>query len=520
VYRRLIVLEIGEVVRLLRVGESDRKIVELLGLNRRTVAKYRSWAREQGVLEGAVPPARKLQELLDRTLPKVVPPQQGSTVAPYREEISALRTRGLEVAAIRTRLEERHQTPISYSAIWRLVQQLEPKQPDAVVRVEAKPGSEAQVDFGFAGWVLDPADGRARKAWVFVLVLAWSRHLYAEVVFDQRLETWLLCHRHAFEYLGGVPERVVVDNLKSAIVRASVQEPVAQRSYRECAEHYGFLIDPNPPLSPWLKGKVEQGGVHYVKRNFLAGRDPEPRDELNRKLRDWGEQVAGGRVHGTTRQAPLERFRAVERDALQPLPRDPYDLAVWAKLQVHRDCHVTFEQSDYSAPFGLVGQDLWVRGGSRTVELYTADHQLVATHDRAPAKGMRLTRTTHLPAEKVPGLILNREDCRAQAAGIGPATQAIVERLLAHRPEDRLKVAGRLLRLGTPYGAERLERACARAERFGEGEYVAVKRILLSGHDQELLPAVAPPPATAAPRSYTFMRPVTDLVAGLMGGLR
>jgi transposase len=520
VYRRIIVLEIAEVVRLLRAGEGDRKIVELVGLNRRTVAKYRVWAREQGVLVGTLPSPRKLQELLDQTMPKIVPPQQTSTVARYRDAIVELRARGLEVAAIRSRLEERHQMPISYSAIWRLVRRIEPKVPDAVARIEVKPGSEAQVDFGFAGWVLDPTTGQARKAWVFVLVLSWSRHLYAEVVFDQRLETWLLCHRHAFEYLGGVPARIVLDNLKSAIIRACVHEPVAQRSYRECAEHYGFLIDPNPPQSPWLKGKVEQGGVHYVKRNFLAGRDPEPQDELNRKLRDWIEQVAGVRVHGTTRQAPRERFRGVERDVLAPLPRDPYDLAVWAKLRVHRDCHLTFAQADYSAPFGLVGQDLWVRGGSRTVELYTPDHKLVATHQRATAPGTRTTLRMHLPAEKVPGLVLNREDCQVQAVGIGPATGAIVARLLAHRPEDRLKVAGRLLRLATIYGAERLERACARAEAFGDGEYVGVKRILHGGLDAEPLPAVVAAPAAEAPRVYTFMRPVSELVAGLVGAMR
>ena len=98
-YRRIIVLEIAEVVRLLRAGESDRKIVELLALNRRTVAKYRVWAQEQGVLEGVLPSARTLQELLDRSMPKVLPPQQGSTVARYREEIGELRTRGMEVAA-------------------------------------------------------------------------------------------------------------------------------------------------------------------------------------------------------------------------------------------------------------------------------------------------------------------------------------------------------------------------------------------------------------------------------------
>src|SRR5579863_7888693 len=105
-YRREPVLEIAEVVRLVRAGASDRRIVELLGLNRRTVAKYRSWAQEQGLVEGELPPARTLQEVLDRTLPKAIPPQQSSTVGAYRDEIARMRERGMEIAAIRSRLEE------------------------------------------------------------------------------------------------------------------------------------------------------------------------------------------------------------------------------------------------------------------------------------------------------------------------------------------------------------------------------------------------------------------------------
>jgi hypothetical protein len=113
----------------------------------------------------------------------------------------------------------------------------------------------------------------------------------------------------------------------------------------------------------------EQGGVHYVKRNFFAARPPAPLDELNRALRRWAEAVAGQRVHGTTRQRPLERFRAVEAAALRPLPPAPYDPAVWKRVGLRRDCYVVFEQAYYSAPFRLVGQPLWVRGGARTVEL-------------------------------------------------------------------------------------------------------------------------------------------------------
>lgn len=408
------------------------------------------------------------------------------------------------------------QKALSDSAIWRLLKHLEPPTVEPVGRVETKPGEDAQVDFGFAGTVIDPSDQRQRKAGVFVLVLSWSRHLDAAIVFDQTIETWLVCHRHAFETLGGVPRRIVLDNLKSGIAAACIHEPTAQRAYRECAQHDGFLIDPNPLRSPNLKGNGEQGGVHDVKRNFLAGRDPESRDTLNAKLRVWCEQVAGLRERGTTHHQPFPPFRALERVALLPLPRDPSDLAVWAKLTLHRDCHVTFAKSYSSAPGRLVGQAVGVRGGSRTVEISTADHQLGATHERATAPGMRKTNLDHLPSAKIPNLILNREDAQAQADAIGPPASGIVQRLLAHRPEDRLRVAGRLLRLATRYGAERLEAACARAEAFGEGDSVGVKRILEAELDHEPVPHVIPAPAQ--PTVYTFARPAEELAASLVGG--
>ncbi len=507
-------MDVQEVVRLLRSGASDREIVSLVRLNRRTVARYRRWAQEHGVLEGPVLSARALEEKLAATLPAARPPQQCSTVEVYRPTIAALRAQGLEIAAIRTRLEELHGVPISYSAVWRLARSVAPpRAPEAFVRVEVAPGSEGQVDFGYAGRTVDPTTGALRKTWVFVLVLSWSRHLYAELVYDQRVETWLLCHRHAFEAFGGVPERVVLDNLKAAIVRASVHDPAVQRAYRECAQHYGFRIDPNPPRMPHLKGKVESG-VHYVKRNFLAGREGERRDELNRKLQLWTVHVAGQRVHGTTKDRPSERFQAVEQAALLPLPPTPYDLASWKQVVLHRDCYVVFEGAYYSAPYRLVSQPLWVRGGTRTVEVFTADHQLVATHDRAPRPGARQTLLAHLPPHKVPGLVASRETCRTQAASIGPATTTLVEGLLAHRPEDRLKVAQRVLTLAAKVGGDRLERACARALHYGTPDYPTLKRILAAGLEQvPVAPAPAPPPATG----YRFARQASEFLTSLWG---
>ena len=506
-------MDIREIIRYIRKGQSDRATARALGVDRKTVAHYRTWAQEQGFLKGELPTLDELHARREETMPSELPPQNCSSVEPYRDIVIPLLEKGVEIQAIYQRLRDDHHYTGSYSAVWRFVRRLEPKRPQLTVRVETNPGEEAQVDFGFAGPMLDPRTGQPRRAWVFVMTLSWSRHQYVEFVFDQKSPTWLLLHRHAFEYFGGVPERVVVDNLKAAIAKACRDTPQAQLAYRECAEHYDFLIAPCRPRTPQHKGKVEQGGVHYVKRNFLAGREPLLLSEANRAVLRWVEKVAGQRIHGTTRQKPLVRFREVEQAALQPLPAIPYDPATWKQVKLHRDCYVVFENAYYSAPYRLVGQTLWVRGGAQDVRLYTQDHQLVATHTRATTPGQRCTHLDHLPPEKVPGLLLSRPRCREQAAAIGPATGEVVNRLLDHRPEDRLRTAGRLLRLGERFGAERLEAACARALHCDDPAYQTVKRILEQGLDQEPLPEMVP-----APEATAFVRSGEEFAQALMGG--
>lgn len=505
-------MEIREVLRRVRAGESDRAIAQRLSIDRKTIARYRAWAAEQGLLEGELPDLAALQARLQATLPPAMPPQNASTVAPYREIVVQLRREKVEIAAIHQRLQERGYTG-SYSAVYRFVRGLEPATPEVTVRVETQPGEEAQVDFGYAGLMLDPETQTARRAWAFVMTLSWSRHQYVEFVFDQKVPTWLSCHRNAFQFFKGVPEQVVIDNLKAGITKHCWDEPEAQRAYRECAEHYGFLITPCRPRTPQHKGKVEQGGVHYVKRNFLGGRELTTLTQANRDVQRWCLTTAGKRIHGTTREQPLARF-ATEQDTLRPLPNTPYDLAVWKQVKVHRDCHIVFDHAYYSVPFGLVGQQLWVRGGTRTVQLYTLDHQLAATHDRAQRPGQRVTTVTHLPPEKLPGLMLTQENCRAQAADVGSATLTVVNRYLAHRPENRLRMAGRLLTLSQRFGAPRLEAACQRALRHEDATYATIKRILEQGLDQEAVPETG-----GAPAAFTFARAAVELVEHLLGGV-
>jgi hypothetical protein len=156
------------------------------------------------------------------------------------------------------------------------------------------------------------------------------------------------------------------------------------------------------------------------------------------------------------------------------------------------------------------------------VDIFDQEQQLVATHTRAGQAGDRLTNLDHLPQEKVPGLVISRADCRLRAVATGPATSQVVEQLLAHRPEDRLRSAGRLLRLAVRTSPARLEAACVRALAFDSADYSTIRRILAEGLDRQPLtpatPHLVPVPPTA--HRYAFARGSAEFVASLVGGSR
>jgi len=508
--RNLNLMDIREILLQMRAQRSDRQVARDTGHNRRTIRRYREWAETQGLLEGELPTLEELQQCLKVSLPERIPPQNQSSVETYRELIEKWEKANVEVAAMHHRLRERGYTG-SYAAVWRFVRRLKGNEdPDVTVRVETKPGEEAQVDFGYAGMMIDPETGKLRKTWVFVMTLAWSRHQYVEFVWDQKVATFLRCHRDAFEFFGGTPERVRIDNLKTAILKAVFDDPQVQQSYRECAEHYGFLIAPCKVATPEHKGKVEQGGVHYVKRNFLGGREATSITQANRDVRVWCQTTAGLRIHGTTKEKPLVRFEEIEKEILDPLPESPYDLTVWKHVKVYRDCYVVFDQAFYSVPYRLYPGKVWICGGSRQVRIYDAAYQLQATHERASQAGQRLTNLAHLPPTKVPGLIQDADSLLAEAETVGPALRQIVQTLLDDPILYRIPTAGRLVRLKNRYGVERLEAAAQRALWFEDPSYKTVKRILIQGLDQEETPLpVRLPPAT------TFARSADELVGVL-----
>jgi transposase len=233
VQRRLKYMDIREILRRLRENHSDRRIAKDLNLNRRTVKRYHDWALAESLLSGELPDHETLATKLP---PEQVPPQNVSSAEAYRAQIKKWLDEKVRVSAMYQRMQENGYTG-SYSSVLRLARQMTPKTPEAVTRVESQPGEEAQIDFGYVGLMLD-AEGNLRKTWSFVMVLSWSRHMYVEFVTDQSIGTWLLCHQRALEYFGGVPDRIVIDNLKAGITKSVWDDPQLQMTYRECAEHY------------------------------------------------------------------------------------------------------------------------------------------------------------------------------------------------------------------------------------------------------------------------------------------
>ena len=224
-----------------------------------------------------------------------------------------------------------------------------------------------------------------------------------------------------------------------------------------------------------------------MKRNFLPLREFRDLADLNAQARTWVMEEAGVRIHGTTREQPLDRF-AVERPLMRPLPTIAPDLGTWHRVVVHRDCHVQFDRRLYSVPFALVGKPLWLRATDSFVAIYE-DYRLVANHLRARKVGERLTVTAHLPPEAQAFFARDRRWCIARAAEIGPATAELVERLLADRIVERLRGAQGVLRLAETYSPARLEAACVRALYHASPFFRTVKTILKGGYDAEPLPS-------------------------------
>jgi transposase len=349
-------------------GLSVRRIAKLLGIARNSVRKY---LRSPGIPQ-----------------PKPRAPR-GSKLDPYAAYVRERVTEGVDNCVVLLReLEARGYTG-KYTVLKDFVQPLRRRRAAlATMRYETAPGEQAQVDFGHCTYATP--EGTTRGIWVFVLVLSWSRALYVEFVRRADTATFLRCHLHAFAALGGVPQRCLYDNPKIVVLdRNEAGQPIWNPRFLDFALRLGFEAKLCHPYRPQTKGKVESG-VGYVKGNFWPSVQFVDDADLNRQAQTWLDTVANVRVHGTTRERPIDRL-AQERPLLRALPEAPrLRPFLREERKVGRDGYVRWDGAWYGVLWTWAGKTIQVELGDTTVELWAGEHRL-AVHPRATQPGQRFT---------------------------------------------------------------------------------------------------------------------------------
>jgi transposase len=477
-------------------GAGIKAITRSLGYDRKTVRRYVRAGLAAGLRrEEPFPDERqmfgKVKAVLDRSaLARQAPAKE--TIGRYRSEIEKLlEEKEMTAKQVMRLLAERHDLKVSYASVLRyLAEQFNLGKPEATVHLETEPGKEAQVDFGYTGRMRDPVSGKDRKTWCFVMTLSHSRHRFVRFVFRQDSPTWIDCHIRAFEFFHGVVSWVVLDNLKSGVVKADLYDPRVHRAYAELERHYGFAADPTGVRRPKHKGKVERA-VPVVRKHLLAGRKFKDINEANERAITWCRLEIGGQMHGTTKRKPYDVFVLEEREQLKPLPKALFDIPVWKECTVHPDHHIVFENAFYSLPTRYIGEKVWARGTSKTVQVFL-NHELIKTHSRTLEPGKWVTDQTDYPPEKLAYLMCTPASCMARAAEYGSQTQTLIKQILKCGGHRAMRKAQAVLRLGLKWGTD-LEKASDKALSYGNTEYRAIRSILEKG----ILTEETPPPATA-----------------------
>lgn len=355
------------------------------------------------------------------------------------------------------------------------------------MRQHHRAGEKLFIDYcGPTVGIIDRRTGEIRPAQIFVAVLGASSLAYAEATWTQSLPDWIGSNQRALRFLGGVPELLIPDNLKSAATKACRYDPVVNRTYLRFAAHYGTAVLPARPLKPQDKAKVE-AGVLLVERWILAvlrHREFFSLAELNEAIAELLVTLNERPFQGRN-ESRRDLFEALDRPALRPLPSAPYEYDEWSRAKVGIDYHISVDKRFYSVPHALVGHEVEVRLTAVTVEIYRRGKR-VASHQR-----QEHTRYSTI-SEHMPALHREHRDWSPSrfidwGMRVGPATAQVVRSQLEDRPhpEHGYRACLGFKSLAKRYGHQRLESACSRALTIGSSTYASVNSILKQGLDQQ-----------------------------------
>jgi len=384
---------------------------------------------------------------------------------------------GLSCQRIYQDLVDEHAFGGSYYSVRRFARRLDQSQPVPFRRMEVLPGTEAQVDFGTGAPILLP-DGKRRRCHVIRVVLSYSRKAYSEVVYHQTTEEFLRCLENAFWYFGGIPQTIIIDNLKAAVGQADWYDPDLHPKIQSFCRHYGTTILPTKPYMPRHKGKVENA-IGYVKDNALKGRTFASLAEQNQHLLDWEARVADTRIHGTTRKQVHQLF-VEEKPHLIPLPVGRFASFEEGRRSVHRDGHVEVAKAYYSVPPEYTGRQVWVRWDGHVVRVFNGKMEQIAIHVQVEP-GAFQTQEQHIHSSKISKVEKGTAWLLQRAALIGTHTERWARLVLETRGIAGVRVLVGLLSLTHSYTREPIEKACQIALSHGAVRLKTLRELLKRG---------------------------------------
>lgn len=459
---------------------SDRDIAAAAGISKTTVGRYRRIADQKQLswrqLAGVGP--SELRRLFNR-------PASGGKVKAMPDLAQVLAEVSQPTMTLQLWWEEcRAADPhgaLSYSHLAAKLKTYRAQLP-SVMRQSHVPGERLMVDYsGVRPFYIDPTSGQVVHVELFVGVLAASSLLFAMCTPTQRVPDFIRAHVAMLDYIGGVPEVLVPDNLKSAVVRTGKNQEI-QRSYAELGRHYGMAILPTRPYRPKDKAGVESG-VKFAQTRVLARLRHQvfhSIDEINDAIRPLLEEANARPMYrdGISRRA---RFEAIERDALRPLPASPYRYAEWHIVPtVPKDYHIAVEGHFYSVPNELIGQRVDACVEEQTV-LVMHQRKCVARHVRSTKVGQHTTDSAHQTEAHRGQAMRSPNGMREWAKTAGSfVARFIQEQLNTPIPWQGLPACDEVRGLARKHGTEAVNQAARQALALNSPKVTTLRRLLAS----------------------------------------
>lgn len=486
--RELTMRQIRQMLRLARDGVSAREIGRTLGVARSTIQDNLKRATTAGL---AWPVAGDLTDaVLEQRLFAHAGVKSGfrRRVEPDWASLACeLKRPGVNLMVLWEEYRDAHPDGYGYSRFCDLYREFE-RRLSPTMRQDHPAGDKVFVDYsGKKLSIVDRTTGVVREAEIFVAVLGASNYTYAEATWTQTLADWIEAHVRMFRFFGGVPRLVVPDNLKSGVQRASFYDPEINRSYGMMAAHYGVGILPARPRKPRDKAKVE-AGVRFA-QSYILGRLRRQTffslAEANTAITAMVERI---NAHIMRRLGVSRRhlFETVEQPVLALLPDADYQFAEWRLARVSLDYHVEFDGFFYSAPYGLIREQVDIRATTRTIELFHRG-QRIAAHQRRHGGRRHGTDPDHMPSAHRRYAEWTPERFRRWGASIGSNTEGLVIAILANRPhpEQGFRTCLGILRLFKDIAPERAEIVAARAVAIGALTYKSISAIIANRTDRK-----------------------------------